>query len=71
MNQGSIGPYKDSNGVYQDGCILLEYPDNHWEAVFLAFQSQTWDTNNETGNLESESFIYDHVSGENICKIKS
>ncbi|MDS0525197.1 YukJ family protein [Clostridium sp. SHJSY1] len=68
MNQGSIGDYEFSNGVFQDGCILLQYPNNHWEGIFLAFQSQTWDTNDKTGNSEGESFIYDHESGESICK---
>lgn len=69
MNQGSIGEYEHSNGVYQDGCILLEYPDEHWEAIFLAFQSQTWSTNDVTGDSEGESFIYDHKTGKNICNI--
>jgi uncharacterized protein YukJ len=71
MNQGSIGPYEKFNGVYQDGCILLEYSDKHWEAIFLAFQSQTWDTNDITGNSEGDSFIYDHKNEKNICKINS
>ena len=69
MNQGSIGEFACSNGVYQDGCILLEYLDGHWEGIFLAFQSQSWDTNDKTGTSESNSFIYDHTNGEKICKI--
>lgn len=71
MNQGSIGQYEKSNGVYQDGCIFLEYPDKHWEAIFLAFQSQTWKTNDETGKSEGNSFIYDHKTGKNICDINN
>lgn len=69
MNQGSIGPHKDSNGIYQDGCILLQYPNGHWEAIFLAFQSQSWITNDTTGNSIKNSFVYDHKTGKNICHI--
>lgn len=69
MNQGSIGEFKESNGVYQDGCILLEYPDKHWEAIFLAFQSQSWATDDKTGDSIKDSFIYDFETKENICNI--
>ncbi|MGN4073070.1 DUF2278 family protein [Burkholderia gladioli] len=44
MNQGNSGSYRKDNGVYQDGCLILHYPDDTWLAVFLAFQSQTFDT---------------------------
>ncbi|MFY4703060.1 DUF2278 family protein [Burkholderia glumae] len=44
MNQGNSGSYKKDNGVYQDGCLMLRYPDGSWLAVFIAFQSQTFDT---------------------------
>jgi len=50
MNQGSrdgINPdtgkwmeFQKYNGVYQDGAILLHFPDGHWEAIFLGFASQ-------------------------------
>ncbi|KAF9976298.1 hypothetical protein BGZ75_000277 [Mortierella antarctica] len=38
MNQGSL-PHFD-NGVGQDGAIFFRFPDDHWEAIFLAFASQ-------------------------------
>ncbi|MDA0569732.1 YukJ family protein [Burkholderia gladioli] len=44
MNQGNSGSYRKDNGVYQDGCLILHYPDDTWLAVFLAFQSQSFDT---------------------------
>lgn len=44
MNQGNSGKYRKDNGVYQDGAIIFEYPDDKWRAFFFAFQSQTFDT---------------------------
>jgi uncharacterized protein YukJ len=46
MNQGNSGKYKKDNGVYQDGAIIIEYPGRKWIAVFLAFQSQSFETDN-------------------------
>jgi len=47
MNQGNSGKYKKDNGVFQDGAIYIEYPDDKWRAFFFAFQSQTFTTDNE------------------------
>jgi uncharacterized protein YukJ len=48
MNQGSLPQYE--NGVYEDGGLMFEFEDGHWEAVFLAFASQKipTDDNGET-----------------------
>jgi uncharacterized protein YukJ len=46
MNQGNSGKWKRDNGVYQDGAIIIEYPRDKWRAFFFAFQSQTFDTDN-------------------------
>jgi uncharacterized protein YukJ len=46
MNQGNSGKWKRDNGVYQDGAIFIEYPRDKWRAFFFAFQSQTFDTDN-------------------------
>ena len=44
MNQGNPEPkYRKSNGVRQDGALLVRFADR-WVAVFLAFQTQSWDT---------------------------
>jgi len=40
MNQGSTGSFTRDNGVWQDGGIIMAFPDGHWEAIFLAFASQ-------------------------------
>jgi uncharacterized protein YukJ len=44
MNQGNPhGGHGTDNGVYQDGAILLHFPDSgRWVGIFLAFQSQRW-----------------------------
>ncbi|OIK12869.1 YukJ family protein [Bacillus sp. MUM 13] len=49
MNQGNEdkpGNEKDwarDNGIYHDGGILIQF-ESHWTAVFLAFLSQSWCT---------------------------
>ena len=51
MNQGNPGLRMKDNGVYQDGGLLLHFPSNNrWIAIFLAFQSQSWHTDDVTGN---------------------
>ncbi|WLR51533.1 YukJ family protein [Bacillus tianshenii] len=45
MNQGNIGRWKDDNGIWQDGGILIEFEQQQrWVGIFLAFQSQSWCT---------------------------
>lgn len=51
MNQGNSGRFVDDDGVFQDGALLLHFPaDNDWVAIFLAFQSQAWHTDDTTGH---------------------
>jgi uncharacterized protein YukJ len=51
MNQGNNGRFAGDNGVWQDGGLLLHFPgQNQWVAIFLAFQSQAWHTDDTTGN---------------------
>jgi uncharacterized protein YukJ len=51
MNQGNAGRFASDNGVFQDGGILVHFPDQQeWTAVFLKFQSQSWHTDDRTGN---------------------
>lgn len=51
MNQGNRGRFTRDDGVWQDGGLLLHLsaPDR-WVAVFLAFQSQSWHTDDVTGH---------------------
>jgi uncharacterized protein YukJ len=51
MNQGNAGRFAGDNGVFQDGGLLVHFPDQgEWTAVFLKFQSQAWHTDDRTGN---------------------
>jgi uncharacterized protein YukJ len=52
MNQGNQpGKYFKDNGVYQDGGLIFRFPSrNRWAAVFTAFQSQAFHTDDATGN---------------------
>lgn len=49
MNQGNSGSFVSDDGVYQDGALLFRFGDQ-WSAVFLAFQSQSWHTDDRTGH---------------------
>ena len=51
MNQGNRGSHAADNGVYQDGGLLIFYPDEQrWVAMFLKFQSQAEHTDDVKGN---------------------
>lgn len=52
MNQGNSGAFQRDNGVWQDGGLIFYFPQeiNPWVAIFLKFQTQTWHTNETTGN---------------------
>jgi len=51
MNQGNSAGFTKDDGVYQDGGLLVHFPDQQqWVAVFLKFQSQTWHTDDQTGH---------------------
>lgn len=48
MNQGNPADnHGADNGVWQDGAVFINLAANHhWVAIFIAFQSQTWHTDN-------------------------
>jgi uncharacterized protein YukJ len=48
FNQGSAPPFDRDNGVRQDGALILRFAER-WVAIFLAFQSQSWHTDDVTG----------------------
>jgi uncharacterized protein YukJ len=51
MNQGNVAPFLGDDGVWQDGGLLFQFPSTkQWVAVFLAFQSQAWHTDDHTGH---------------------
>jgi uncharacterized protein YukJ len=47
MNQGnSANNHGGDNGVWQDGALLIHLPaKGTWTAVFIAFQTESWNTN--------------------------
>lgn len=51
MNQGNSPGFAQDDGVFQDGALLLRDPAaGRWVAVFLAFQSQAFHTDDTTGH---------------------
>ena len=51
MNQGNVAPFLGDDGVWQDGGLMLQFPaTQQWVAIFLAFQSQAWHTDDRTGH---------------------
>ncbi|MEA2190815.1 MAG: hypothetical protein QOI73_936 [Solirubrobacteraceae bacterium] len=51
MNQSNVGRFREDDGVWQDGALLLHFPAaEQWVAIFLTFQSQGWHTDDATGH---------------------
>jgi uncharacterized protein YukJ len=51
MNQGNSGRFIPQDGVWQDGALLFHFPSqDRWAAIFLAFQSQSFHTDDVTGH---------------------
>src|SRR5262249_15255490 len=51
MNQGNNGRFRADDGVWQDGGLLIHLPTrSRWIGIFLAFQSQSWHTDDSTGH---------------------
>ena len=51
MNQGNSARFRRDDGVRQDGGLLLHFAaESRWVAIFLAFQSQAWHTDDTTGH---------------------
>jgi uncharacterized protein YukJ len=50
MNQGNDRTHAGEDGVYRDGCLFFQYPNGKSLAFFMAFQSQTFHTDDKTGH---------------------
>ena len=51
MNQGNAGRFAQDDGVRQDGALLVHFGQQaRWVAIFLAFQSQSFHTDDKTGH---------------------
>ena len=53
MNQGNAGKYRKDNGVYQDGALIFQYPGGAWLAFFFAFQSQSFQTDDQGNPVQA------------------
>lgn len=61
MNQGNSGEFRRDDGVWQDGGLLMHFPGaEQTVAVFLAFQSQAWHTDDATGHALTDVSDGDH-----------
>ena len=61
MNQGNDPHFARDDGVWQDGALVFRFPStDQWVALFLAFQSQAWHTDDNTGHAITEP---GHVPG--------
>jgi len=55
MNQGNHPQFARDDGVWQDGALVFRFPSTEeWVAVFFAFQSQAWHTDDITGHAITE-----------------
>lgn len=70
MNQGNSGKWKSANGIYQDGALVIEYPNGKWRAFYLAFQSQTFDTD-ESGNALSDAVTLAKLKSRSVLKARA
>jgi uncharacterized protein YukJ len=65
FNQGSAGEHAATDGVRQDGALLVHLPaERRWVAFFLAFRSQAWNTDDGTGHACSPP-----APGERVVRI--
>ncbi len=67
MNQSNSDRFQADDGVWQDGGLLIQFPSrNQWVAIFLAFQSQSFHTDDTTGHRIEESVMPTTIAGVRI-----
>lgn len=65
MNQGNLKAWQHDDGIWQDGGLIIHYPSvDRWVGIFLAFQSQTIHTDDQTGH-RVEKVSLGNLSTEN------
>jgi uncharacterized protein YukJ len=55
MNQGNDPSHAGEDGVFHDGCLIFQYPGGQSRAFFLAFQSQSFNTDDHTGHAKKST----------------
>jgi uncharacterized protein YukJ len=66
MNQGNDKGHKGDDGVFHDGCLIFEYPDGSSRAFFMAFQSQSFHTDDKTGH----AIARDRARAKSVARAK-
>ena len=67
MNQGNDRRFSADDGVWQDGGMVIHHPEqDQWVAVFLAFQSQQWHTDDTTGHAIGAPAMPERIAPERI-----
>lgn len=63
MNQGNSSRWRSDDGIRQDGALFIHFLEaDRWVALFLAFQSQSFTTDDKTGHaLVKKDLIRDHI----------
>jgi hypothetical protein len=57
-----VPPFLGDDGVWQDGGLVLQFlSTQQWVAIFLAFQSQAWHTDDTTGHAIPDTPQLDHA----------
>lgn len=69
MNQGSTGHHEVTNGVSQDGGLVYVDDRGAFHALYLAFATQAWDTDDRLGNAISLSLPDSVVETESVVRI--
>jgi uncharacterized protein YukJ len=72
LNQGNkTGKYFKDNSIYQDGGLIFHFASrNRWAAVFTAFQSQAFHTDDIHGNPLNDLPLLDVNQPENNTSIR-
>ncbi|KAJ5949918.1 hypothetical protein N7454_001502 [Penicillium verhagenii] len=67
MNQGNIPGFQKDDGVFQDGALVINYPQTgRWVGLFLAFASQAVHTDNSSGHAITTETWGDYLIPEGI-----
>ncbi|MGX9727442.1 MAG: DUF2278 family protein [Candidatus Electronema sp. VV] len=60
MNQGNIEKFRNDDGIYQDGAIIMHFPDeDRFSAIFLAFASQSVQTDDQGHRVPGSKTLKD------------
>ncbi|MFT9821028.1 DUF2278 family protein [Lysinibacillus sp. NPDC056185] len=71
MNQGNSRDFRTDDGIWQDGGVLIHFEEeNRWVGIFLAFQSQSWCTD-DYGHATKPVSVCNHKNRKSTLEIHS